>query len=103
MDHIFREDVYKLVQSIPSGRLMTYGQIAAICGHPGAARVVGQIAHFGPSIYPWHRVVNINGGLAVGFVPDGQKGQQALLLEEGFAIKEYKIVNLERYLWQPSL
>lgn len=32
---------------IPRGRVMTYGQIAALCGNARAARIVGGIAHFG--------------------------------------------------------
>lgn len=45
----FRERVYALVSQIPKGRVMTYGQIAALCGNPRAARIVGGIAHFGPT------------------------------------------------------
>mgnify|MGYP006283920357 CR=1 FL=1 len=37
----FYEAVYRLVRAIPKGRLMTYGQIAVILGHPRAARAVG--------------------------------------------------------------
>lgn len=45
----FKAEVYKLVAQIPPGRVMTYGQIAALCGKPRAARIVGGIAHFGPT------------------------------------------------------
>ena len=45
----FRDRVYELVGRIPEGRLMTYGQVAALCGSPRAALIVGQIAHFGES------------------------------------------------------
>jgi alkylated DNA nucleotide flippase Atl1 len=41
----FREKVYAIVAQIPKGRVMTYGQIAALCGSPRAARIVGGIAH----------------------------------------------------------
>lgn len=80
---------------------MTYGQLAALCGHPGAARVVGQIAHFGPSDLPWQRVVNAKGGMAIGFWPDGPAGQARMLTEEGIILKNEKL-NVEEYLWWPK-
>ena len=64
MESDFKIAVHALVAQIPPGKVMSYGQIAALCGHPGAARVVGQIAHFGPSDVPWQRVVNARGGMA---------------------------------------
>ncbi len=54
----FRERVEALVAQIPRGRVMTYGQLAALCGNARAARIVGGIAHFGDPDLPWQRVVN---------------------------------------------
>jgi methylated-DNA-protein-cysteine methyltransferase related protein len=101
MDQKFRDEVYKLVGSIPRGRVMTYGQIAALCGHPAAARVVGQIAHFGPDDLPWQRVVNKSGGMASGFTSGGRHAQATMLLSEGIRLTDEK-VNLEEYLWWPK-
>lgn len=95
-----RDAVYDLVSRIPSGRVMTYGQIAALCGHPGAAQVVGQIAHFGPSEIPWHRVVNIKGGMASGFSWGGRHGQAKLLADEAVVVKAQS-VRLADYIWWP--
>lgn len=100
MDRSFRDGVYKLVESIPKGKVMTYGQIAALCGHPGAAQVVGQIAHFGPEEIPWHRVVNIKGGMASGFPWGGRHGQAEMLIEEGIKVVEDRLI-LSEYLWWP--
>lgn len=86
---------------IPQGRVITYGQIAALCGHPGAAQVVGQIAHFGPEDISWHRVVNIKGGMASGFPWGGRSGQTGMLSDEGVVVKDSKI-KLEEYLWWPK-
>lgn len=86
---------------IPVGRVMTYGQIAALCGHTGAARVVGQIAHFGPPDLPWQRVVNAKGGLAAGFVPDGRSGQARMLEKEGVLITN-ETLTIKEYLWWPT-
>lgn len=46
----FRDCVHKLVSDIPVGKVMTYGQIAALCGSPRSARIVGGIAHWAPCI-----------------------------------------------------
>lgn len=96
----FRRRVEELVGQIPKGKLMTYGQIAVLCGNPRAARIVGGIAHFGDPQLPWHRVVNKSGGLASGY-PGGKKGHKQHLMNEGYEFDhEYKL-NLEKYLWQP--
>ncbi len=102
MNSDFKQKIYELVGVIPHGRVMTYGQIAALCGHPGAARVVGQIAHFGHENLPWHRVVNAKGGMASGFWPGGRDYQAKLLQEEGIRMVDLHIRKLENYLWWPS-
>jgi alkylated DNA nucleotide flippase Atl1 len=52
--------VIGIVESIPSGRVMTYGDVAAVLGSR-AARVVGQVmAHYGTDA-PWWRVVRAGG------------------------------------------
>lgn len=58
----FKKRVEDIVAQIPKGNVMTYGQLAALCGNPRAARIVGGIAHFGDPNLPWHRVVNKHGG-----------------------------------------
>jgi methylated-DNA-protein-cysteine methyltransferase-like protein len=39
----FRESVIECVRSVPKGKVVSYGQVAAVCGHPRAARQVGGI------------------------------------------------------------
>ncbi len=97
----FAELVYELVGQIPRGRVMTYGQIAALCGSPRAARIVGGIAHFGPENLPWHRVVNKQGGMAAGFY-GGRQEQARMLAEEGAEISEDLSVDIELLLWWPQ-
>ncbi len=101
MNSQFRDAVYALVAQIPPGKVMSYGQIAALCGHPGAARAVGQIAHFGPSELPWQRVVNASGGIARGFWPDGPDGQARMLEAEGATLRNSK-VSMKESLWWPK-
>ena len=97
----FAERVYEYVAQIPSGRVMTYGQLAALCGSPRAARIVGGVAHFGPEELPWHRVVNKQGGLAGAF-PGGRSEQARRLETEGVVVSEDYAINIDELLWWPQ-
>lgn len=67
----FANKIYQIVSLIPHGKIMTYGQIAALAGNSKASRIVGGIAHYGPPDLPWHRVVEKDGFLATGFTEAG--------------------------------
>ena len=97
----FTDMVYAYVAEIPVGRVMTYGQLAALCGSPRAARIVGGIAHFGPEELPWHRVVNKQGGLAGNF-PGGRSEQARRLEAEGVRITPEYTLDIEALLWIPQ-
>jgi methylated-DNA-protein-cysteine methyltransferase-like protein len=97
----FKERVEVIVQQIPSGRLMTYGQIAALCGNARAARIVGGIAHFGDPELPWQRVVNRFGGLASGY-PGGRAAHANYLEAEGLTVLDERVVDFETVLWSPE-
>jgi methylated-DNA-protein-cysteine methyltransferase-like protein len=97
----FRERVEAIVAQIPRGRVMTYGQLAALCGNARAARIVGGIAHFGDPDLPWQRVVNKKGGLAAGY-PGGRQEHQSVLEAEGVKVSDRGEVDLERLLWWPK-
>lgn len=99
-DPNFRERVEALVAQIPRGRVMTYGQLAALSGNARAARIVGGIAHFGDPDLPWQRVVNKRGGLASGY-PGGRRGHKAVLEAEGYAVSEDYRVDIDRLIWWP--
>ncbi len=79
---------------------MTYGQIAALCGHPRAARQIGGIAHFGDPDLPWQRVVKKDGSLAEGF-PGGLSGHQKMLEQDGITVANYQ-VDVGSLLWHPN-
>lgn len=95
--HSFRRRVYGLVAMIPEGKVMTYGQIAAMCGSPKAARIVGGIAHFSDDELPWHRVVKKDGSLAEGY-PGGIAGHEKHLRREGIFVSRGKVV-MKKHLW----
>lgn len=101
VDADFTKHVYELVAQIPKGRVMTYGQIAALCGAAWAAWEVGQIANHGPTDLPWQRVVNKQGGLARGW-PSGIDGHKNALLADGIEVDDDYRVDVKELLWNPN-
>lgn len=101
VDADFANRVYELVAQIPKGKVMTYGQIAALCGAAWAAWEVGQIANKGPVNLPWQRVVNKQGGLARGW-PTGIENHKRALEADGVEVDEDFKVNVDELLWNPS-
>lgn len=98
----FRQEVEAIVKSIPKGRVMTYGQIAAIAGSPGAARIVGGIAHYGDSDIAWHRIVNKRGALASGY-PGGRLAHKVALKKDGVIVSTKLSVKIKDIIWWPKL
>jgi methylated-DNA-protein-cysteine methyltransferase-like protein len=97
----FRDRVYALVAQIPKGKVMTYGQIAALTGNARAARIVGGIAHFGDPDLPWQRVVNKQGGLASGY-PGGRAAHRIHLESEGIQVSDDYRVDVRELIWWPK-
>lgn len=102
VDKEFTQRVYELVAQIPQGRVMTYGQVAAVCGAAWAAWEVGQIAHTGPTDLPWHRVVNKQGGLAAGWPGGGRAAHADRLIAEGIEVSDDYKIDVSRLLWSPN-
>lgn len=101
VDSTFAQRVEAIVRQIPRGRVMTYGQLAALCGNARAARIVGGIAHFGDPSLPWQRVVNKSGGLAAGY-PGGRAGHRQVLEAEGVKVSAAGKVDVDKLLWLPK-
>jgi methylated-DNA-protein-cysteine methyltransferase-like protein len=92
--------VYKLVQRIPRGRVLTYGELAKALRLPGGARSAGRAMAATPSGkgIPWHRVLGERGKI---LIREPYASLQRKLLEsEGVAVVESR-VNLKRHLWKP--
>lgn len=96
----FRRDVEKLMAQVPAGRVTTYGDLAALAGHPYAARVVGGMAHHGDPELPWHRLVNRFGGLAAGY-HGGRRSQEEHLAAEGVFCTDQIVNNFAEIRWRP--
>lgn len=88
-----REAIYLALMSIPAGKVITYGQLAALAGLPGAARLAGTVLCGLPenTELPWHRVINAQGKISLPQDTAAYKKQWQRLQAEGVEIKNGKI------------
>ena len=100
-DKDYRERVFRIVRSIPRGRVMTYGQIAEILGEGYTPRTVGFVMHGSNDRTPWHRVINAQGGCSTRGVVLPHDKQQRMLETEGVTFNERGRCELQKYLWLP--
>ena len=103
-DESFFELVYEVARQIPRGRVTSYGAIAASLGTKLSARMVGWAMNSAGKVrpkVPAHRVVNRIGMLSGKhhFSPPGS--MEKLLKKEGIKVKNDKIVDFEKYYWDP--
>jgi methylated-DNA-protein-cysteine methyltransferase-like protein len=103
MNPEYRKRVFQLVRRIPSGRVMTYGQIAAILGEGYTPRTVGFVMHSaGEEDVPWHRVINSQGACSTVRIVLPANKQQGMLEFEGIQFDDKGRCDLRRYLWEPK-
>jgi methylated-DNA-protein-cysteine methyltransferase-like protein len=97
----FSAQIISVIKRIPSGRVASYGQIAALAGNPRAARAVIWLLHSssGKEKLPWHRVINGRGMISLK-PGNGYEEQRALLEREGVEFDLYGRIDLERYQWK---
>jgi methylated-DNA-protein-cysteine methyltransferase-like protein len=98
--------IWETAERIPFGRVATYGQIAALAGHPRQPRLVGYAMHRLPegSRVPWHRVVNARGEISqrAASILSGEENLQRVLLErEGVQFDRAGRIDLKRFGWKP--
>lgn len=100
----FNARVHDAVRSVPSGRVASYGAIAALAGRPGAARAVGAVLRSLPdgTDVPWWRVINARGVLTIPRVHHGRRLQRTLLEDEGVRVDDDGRVDMARYGWPPT-
>ena len=78
----FEERVLAVVAGLRPGDVVTYGEVAAEAGHPGAGRAVGNLLRKTDVEIPWWRVVGATGDLRS---PDRSR-QARLLTEDGVLV-----------------
>jgi methylated-DNA-protein-cysteine methyltransferase related protein len=98
----FTEVVINIIRHIPSGKVMSYGQIAKVAGSPRGARQVVRILHSMSGKYnlPWHRVINAKGEIGI---QDEELffTQKSLLEDEGVQFKGKSTIDMEKYRYHP--
>jgi methylated-DNA-protein-cysteine methyltransferase-like protein len=99
-----RSQILSIVSLIPSGRVATYGSIAALAGVPRQARQVGYaLAALGDlNDVPWHRVINSLGEISKRADAADEARQRMLLEAEGVCFDAEGRVDLSRFQWRPD-
>ncbi|MGI9623501.1 MAG: MGMT family protein [Acidimicrobiales bacterium] len=82
----FEKAVAGVLDGLDSGEVVTYGEVAAEAGYPGAARAVGSFLR-AKSGFPWWRVIAANGRLVPGLEADHKRRLRA----EGVDIKDGRV------------
>lgn len=100
MAKTFHEKAVEQIKNIPSGKIATYGQIAALSGSPKAARQVVRCLHSSSEKekLPWHRVINSQGKIGLKSY-QGYEMQKAMLEDEGIVFGLNDIVDFNKYQW----
>lgn len=85
--------IYLALMNIPQGKVIAYGQLAALAGLPGNARLAGKVLSGLPknTELPWHRVINSQGKISLPEDSPGYKEQKRRLEAEGVVFKNNKI------------
>lgn len=100
----FFRQVYAIVRLIPYGQVASYGQIAAMLGHPRAARTVGwalaSLPEQAEQGVPWQRVINSQGRISIRNMRHAVEEQRLLLEEEGVEFNEAGYVDWDRFGWE---
>jgi methylated-DNA-protein-cysteine methyltransferase-like protein len=101
----FTQSVIKVIQSIPSGHVVSYGQVAAYIGVPRAARQVGwTLRSLEDTIsLPWWRVINNTGRISIeGNLHNDKYIQKRLLEQEGIIVSQDYTVEIEKYRYKAT-
>lgn len=95
----FFKEVYSIVEQIPCGKVISYGQIAWMLGQPKSARQVGWAMRRCPDGLPWQRVVRNDGSIAGGSFTELRR---TLLEAEGIPFLPDGRVDMEKCRWFPD-
>ena len=97
MNELFKQQVFEVINFIPSGRVTSYGAIAKAVGYPNHSRQVGNVLKNYEESFPAHRVCNASGKITASCLRDFV-GKLKL---EGIEVKEEKIQNFKKIFWNP--
>lgn len=90
----FKRKILQATFEIPAGMVLSYGELARKAGSPKAARAVGQVMATNPIpiVIPCHRIVGHDGHLTGFSGGDGLEVKKRLLISEGLAVRNNKII-----------
>ena len=96
--------VWQVVDGIPRGHVLTYGEVARLAGMSRWARRVSRAMRRAPRAMnlPWHRVVNAQGRISFPEDSDGYRRQKQRLEAEGVEFDAGRI-DLDRYGYRGAL
>lgn len=89
----FEDAVHAVLAAVPVGEVITYGEVAAEAGRPGAARAVGRVMATSGGRLPWWRVVAADGRLA----PGKEAEQRSHLVAEGVDVGDRRVRGMSRH------
>jgi methylated-DNA-protein-cysteine methyltransferase-like protein len=85
----FQWSIRAVLERLQPGEVVTYGEVAAQAGFPGAARAVGNVLRDSSGL-PWWRVVTSTGRL----VPGSESEQARLLGAEGVVVRNGRVARI---------
>lgn len=83
----FENEVSRVIEALEPGDVVTYGEVAAEAGFPGAARAVGRVLATSDGALPWWRVVTATGRL----VPGNEGEHRRRLTAEGVDVADGRV------------
>jgi methylated-DNA-protein-cysteine methyltransferase-like protein len=96
--------IYRVVRTIPHGRVATYGQLALLAGIPSGHRVAARAMRACPQGLPWYRVMGKKDARRAKIAlvePDHVREQQQRLRAEGVRFDADGYVALRQFGWLP--
>ena len=94
--------IFDVVESIPEGKVATYGQIGKLVGGCSGQLVgfaLASLRYQGSRKVPWQRVINRSGKISL-TGPDAAL-QRALLEDEGVRFDADGVIDLAEFGWKP--
>jgi methylated-DNA-protein-cysteine methyltransferase related protein len=103
---IFSTQVIEIIKCVPYGKVVSYGQVAALAGVPRAARQVGFALKRNESDgdIPWWRVINNEGRITIkGNFYNSAVLQKQMLEDEGIIVSKDFVVDMQEYRFRPNI
>lgn len=93
--------IVQKIKSVPKGKVLTYGGVAALAGSPRGARQVSWLlkSQTDKENLPWWRIINSKGRISIKD-PVGYSLQKKYLEDEGVKFDSTDHIDLNIYLWR---